>query len=170
MKVKTYNKFSFNKENIKLSKFMNKQFKVLQEQICNKDEVIKVQAIAIKNLEEKLKSHPTITYSQVLMLIIFSDFLNPLAILKTPWFYYTKNFWDRFAKDHKITANEVLRMKFLDVSWKRYTWFSLLMLIVFFQHFFPNRTMRIKAKITKFSNWIWSKTIGRFDCDSINEV
>lgn len=138
---------------------MNKQVKNLREQLHIKDEII-------KNLGEKLKSHPTITYSQVLMLIIFSDFLNPLAILKTPWFYYTKNFWDKFAKDHNLTANEVLRMKFLDTPWKRYTWFSLLMLIVFFQHFFPNRTMRIKVKITKFSNWIWSKTIGKLDYKS----
>lgn len=84
----------------------------------------------IEILEEKLKSHPTVTYSQVLLLIIFSDFLNPLAILKTPWFYYTKNFWDRFAKDHNITANEVLRMKILDAPWKRWVWFSLLIFLL----------------------------------------
>ena len=149
---------------------MNSQVKVLLEQLNNKDKIIEFQGITIKNFEEKLKSHPIITYSQILMLIIFSEFLNPLAILKTPWFYYTKNFWDKFVKDHNITADEVLRMKFLNSNWKRWIWFSLLMSIVFFQHLFPNRTMRIRSKITNFSNLIWSKTFGKLDCKSVKQI
>lgn len=119
-------------------------------------------------LEEKLNSHPIITYSQIIPLIILVDLLNPLAIIKTPWFYYTKNFWDKFATHYHITANEVLEWKLINSEWKRWSLFSLIISIVIFQHCFPNRAMKIRLKITKLSHWFWSKTFGKLDCNPID--
>lgn len=130
-------------------------------------EIIKQKDNEIAELRKKVDSRLIVLDNRLLLILFLVDILNPLSVIKTMWFYYTKNFWEKFVKSHNLSADDVLKWKILDSPWKRWIWFIFIISFITFKFCLPNRWMKIQSKIEKKHNSIWEKTVGRLDFKQI---
>lgn len=151
-------------------KEINFGYEELKERFLILENNLEIEKRKNAKLKKRLKSYPTVTYSQVIFTIILIEFLSPLALIKAPFYYYTKGFWNKFANHHNISTDNVLNSKYLNATWKKWTWFSLVFAFIALKHIFPNHWAFIYKKFEKKYNILWNKYIGRFDRKVIDDI